>query len=568
MASTSGSDREPLVSSEEFVRDESALLSLHPWIFKKESYGEGMSAGVDGSRGSLRSRRLRRFSVKPVNFRGNYIGAPFAKEYGVYSPPNSPVLSLGPFVVTDGSRIISRSSFESFGMRHENGLSEEDLLYNGADGVGLGVKRAVIGIPLLPDSRKLRRKSSELQHGRVEASNSQIPCKISQLEGTHHGILPFCIGISIGMISALLLKRTEVDKLNKLLNQTEDLVQDLQEELEMKDSLSVKELAYGTYESQKLKHGNSKTKESSGLWQNQNLTPHTTSRDECDYQHLNKDGENSESLRKIEAELEAELERLEQNMNACSMEQRMSDLSELNPDLIADVVYGELRADNLASEILENQVNSSSDTNTPSTAPTYNANYAVSPKEVSLRLHQLIQTRLEARIEELERELIQSQRQLHVMEAERVSSQRTFSNSDMGFSSNQESPRGMKPNSVVVHPFCLNLSRDALDAYDEAYEEFMQVAGKEDTPLSPTNKGEWIDGYKSNSPCRSLPWENMLWSRGSDGTLKYKEEDQDDESGSFIDEEGRMLIQQLVERTKQGSPALTNAQKMLLLMDL
>lgn len=142
-------------------------------------------------------------------------------------------------------------------------------------------------------------------------------------------MLPFCIGISIGMISALLLKRTEVDKLSKLLKQTEDLVQDLQEELEMKDSLSVKELAYGTYESQKLKHGNSKTVESSGPGQNQNLTPHTTSRDECDCQHLNKNGENSESLRKIEAELEAELERLEQNMNACSMEQQMSDLCEV-----------------------------------------------------------------------------------------------------------------------------------------------------------------------------------------------------------------------------------------------
>ena len=92
------------------------------------------------------------------------------------------------------------------------------------------------------------------------------------------------------MISALLLKRIEVDKLNKLLKQTEDIVQDLQEELEMKDALSVKELAHGTYESQKLKHWNSKTEESSELWQNQNLTPHSTSRDEHDCQHLNKPG--------------------------------------------------------------------------------------------------------------------------------------------------------------------------------------------------------------------------------------------------------------------------------------
>lgn len=179
MASTSGGNGEPLVSSEEFVRDESALLSLHPWIFKKESFGDGMIAGIDGSGGSLRSRRLRRFSVKPVNFVGNYIGAPFAQEFGV----ELPVPSLRPFVVTDGSRIISRSNFESFDMSHESGLSDQGFSCEGADGVGLGVKRAVIGIPLLPDSRKLRRKSSELQRGKVEASNSWVPCKRSQLGG-------------------------------------------------------------------------------------------------------------------------------------------------------------------------------------------------------------------------------------------------------------------------------------------------------------------------------------------------------------------------------------------------
>ena len=142
-------------------------------------------------------------------------------------------------------------------------------------------------------------------------------------------MFPFCIGISIGMISALLLKRTEVDKLNKLLKQTEDLVQDLQEELEMKDTLSVKELAYGTYESQKLQQWNSKREESTELWQNHNLTPHSTSRDEHDCPHLNKAGENPEPLSKIEAELEAELERLEQNMNACNLDQRMSELIEV-----------------------------------------------------------------------------------------------------------------------------------------------------------------------------------------------------------------------------------------------
>ena len=142
------------------------------------------------------------------------------------------------------------------------------------------------------------------------------------------------------------------------------------------------------------------------------------------------------------------------------------------------------------------------------------------------------------------------------MEAERVSSHRTtFSHSDMGFSSNHDSPRAMPPNSALVHPFCLNLSGDAVDAYDEAYEEFMQVARKENI--------ESPNGYKSTSSGRTLPWDNVLWSRESNETFKHEEEE-DGESGGFSDEEEKMLIQQLVEKTRRGS---TNAQKMFLLME-
>lgn len=559
MASTSGKDDDPFMSSEEFVSDESNLLSLHPWIFKKERYLDGMNVGVKTTNGLLRSRRPQRFCFKPVDVMGNYI-TPFTdnvdvEEYVLSSPPNSPSPRFRPFVVTDGSRIISKSSFGSFGLQPENGLCIGECLHNEADGVSLGAKRAVTGVPLLPDARRLRRKSSELQHESVKASTLLDPCKVSRLEGSHDGMLPFVIGINIGMISALLLKRKEVDELNKLLKQSEDLVQDLQEELEMNDSFSVKELAYGTYESQNLKHWNSKPEDSTVLAQNHNMTPHSASPDEQDHLHLNKAGGNSESLRKIEAELEAELERLEQNINDCSLEQGMSHLGEFDSDLIADVVHGELRSDNLAPEIQESQPKTHDDTGTAST--TYNANYSVSPKELSLRLHHVIQSRLEARIEELETELQQSQRQLQVMEAERQKSRRTLSNSDMGFSSSQESPQAMHMNNALVHPYCLNLAGDALDAYEEAYHELTQVTGKEESQRD--------DGYKSNSSRRSLPWDSILWSQGSSGTPK--DEDEDGESGSFSDEEGKALIQRLVEKTKRGSSGAITAQRMLLLMD-
>lgn len=237
---------------------------------------------------------------------------------------------------------------------------------------------------------------------------------------------------------------------------------------------------------------------------------------------------------------------------------------QLDPDLIVDVVHGELRANNLAREIPESQAHSHDDASGASTAQTYNANYCVSPKELSLRLHEVIQTRLEERIAELERELLRNQKQLQVMEAGRESSGRTFSNSDMGFSSDQECPRQLQPTNALANPFCLNLSGDALDAYDEAYEEFMQMSGNDESPVSPVSKAEYVNGFESNSSSRSLPWDNILWSRASDETIRYEE---DVESGGSTDEEGKMLIQQLVEKTRQGSSALKDAQKMFRMMD-
>ncbi|XP_020244504.1 uncharacterized protein LOC109822683 [Asparagus officinalis] len=186
VASASGNNGDHSMIQEEFVSDESALLSLHPWIFKKESYQEGTNNGVEKSRGSLRSRRFRRFLVKPVTFTGNYM-KPFAEqvemdEYCIDSPPNSPTPSLRPFVVTDERKIISKSSFDYFSMRHENPLLKEDDLHKEADMINSVAKRAVTGAPLLPNSGKMKRKSSELQDGSVEASNSMNPCKILQLE--------------------------------------------------------------------------------------------------------------------------------------------------------------------------------------------------------------------------------------------------------------------------------------------------------------------------------------------------------------------------------------------------
>lgn len=74
------------------------------------------------------------------------------------------------------------------------------------------------------------------------------------------------------MFTILATKR-QVQKLNKQLEETESLVQDLQEELEMKQELNVKEVV-----------------------------------------EFEEDSDHQKAMNKIEAELEAELERLEINI--------------------------------------------------------------------------------------------------------------------------------------------------------------------------------------------------------------------------------------------------------------
>lgn len=129
----------------------------------------------------------------------------------------------------------------------------------------------------------------------------------------------------------MLSNKTEIEKLNSLLEHNKDSVQDLQEELDMKDSLAMKELSNEGCQSQEV-NCYSEIEESVGSFQNQypafNLAPQE--RDGHDCPHFPVSAGNSESLSKIEAELEAELEILEQNMKACSLERRKSDLSKVS----------------------------------------------------------------------------------------------------------------------------------------------------------------------------------------------------------------------------------------------
>lgn len=148
-------------------------------------------------------------------------------------------------------------------------------------------------------------------------------------------MLLFCLGISIGVISTILASKREVDELNDLLKQTQNLVQDLHEELEMRDSVTMKELANEACIFQDINCPN--IKESMDSFPCQSPTGSSTGQVEDESTLLDdkkangqEESEKLELMSKIEAELEAELERLELNINTSSPERRLSDDSDLD----------------------------------------------------------------------------------------------------------------------------------------------------------------------------------------------------------------------------------------------
>ena len=249
---------------------------------------------------------------------------------------------------------------------------------------------------------------------------------------------------------------------------------------------------------------------------------------------------------------------------------------QLDPDLLADIVHGELRVDMVNGRALGGQAEANRDSHSTSTTETHNVNYAVSPRELSLRLHEVIQFRLEEQIEELEGALHHSQKQLEHMKAERVlsQSQRAFSNSEMGSCSDPESPVLSSRDGPLSQPLCLNLSGDALHAYDEACEEFMRIAdNEEDLPLTAnTSKGLYVDGLLRSDWSPVQDKEYIAGGELSVDTRPPRTVSRDSsdagESNDSDDEEGKILIQQIIERTRQGSPSVVlHAQRMLFAID-
>ncbi|KAJ0980178.1 hypothetical protein J5N97_008433 [Dioscorea zingiberensis] len=529
----------------DFLRDDSSLLSMQPWVYKKKvCRGDGggirengdcsekfswdssvvelssprssvaLPRGFGRSRSSLRSKLHCKHSVKPVSSTEDHPVPPFYMEdYDSCSLSSSTVQTMRPFFITDGNdSVISKSS----------------VLNKEVRGITTGAADTLIGVPPLPVSRNSKQKrKGAYQHG-----SQKLPLS----SGSSDAMLLFFLGISIGATSTILSKSKEVEKLSDLLKHTESLVQDLQEELEMKNSLTVKELPDEASKSLEVNENFTDVDKSIDLFHSQLscLQSPAQKNAKSTEGNFSKSAHTSKSLSNIEAELEAELEKLELNMSATG-------LDEIDPDLTAEVVSGELKADIFNRRAEESLSNAHTNSSSKSSTPRHDTNHSVSPRELSLRLHKVIQSRLEERIEELERALDQSQKQVKLLESEKAMSQTSFSNSYMG-SSSQASPTIMEQEHTLAAPLCLKLSGDALSAYNEAYEEFMRTTDVDEDQHQ-------VDGL-------SPKWEENLRSN------IYKSGGESD-----ADDEGELLIKQIVERARKGSPVLIQAQKMLFSID-
>ncbi|KAF5459650.1 hypothetical protein F2P56_019580 [Juglans regia] len=436
------------------------------------SAGMGSFHGSSRNRSSLRAKRSYSHFIKPLRSSGSCLVAQLCKEhaemenYIFSSLPSPSTQSMGPLFVTDGSGILSIANTHF--LNAQIGFEEDKVL-----GDTCFVKNEnMYGIPLLPAIGSLEfltrmKKTRTCGSGRLSSSIKMVGgthVHVHSQEGSPDGIILFVLGIYLGIISSIITNKREVDNLKELLKQTQNFVQDLQDELEMKDSIVVKELDNKNYKSQ-----NPSDNSYDMALTTVSTEPHTESStkyaDKKIYDWTVE--ESSEPMSKIEAELEAELEMLELNINASSLDRRLSDLVELDPDFVADFAQGELRADMINDRAAQPESNEDArDTSTP-----HSGNYAVSPRELSLRLHEVIQSRLEDRVLELETALQNSQRKLNLMESGPANSWKEFSRCERVYSSVRESSIAQKCNPLAQPLF--------LDADSEAYIDLVKTDDSE-----------------------------------------------------------------------------------------
>ncbi|CAH9088164.1 unnamed protein product [Cuscuta europaea] len=482
---------------------------------------------------SLRSKQSIEHKIKPQNSLQSCLLAQAYKERAemeeyIFRKDSSSIHMPRPFLVMDSSQTINRASGDYLSTPSQTDFHrlQKDVLLQEND--------AVFGIPQLPNIETMKKTIADRGKDHSGSFRRKVNGKHCHSEGSSDGAFLVCLGISVGIFSSLLAHKEEVGKLNGLLKQTENLVQDLQEELEMRDSLTVKELATEDFESQNTYNSSSNKELLHGFSSQKNLN---NSSNHCFEEYHCQDSE-GESMSKIEAELEAELERLEFNINSFKLEDEYSDVVELDPDRVPDLAEGESRTDVVSGHFVHQPY---ADQDGSGSSTPHSANYAVSPRELSLRLHQTIQLQLEERVSELEIALEHSQMKVRRMEAQLSNNWRALSSSEV-----EASPSTKGSPVAKDDPTFINLAGDALDEYSEGFEG-----------TSKTNESE-TDG--TSLGIQSLgPHENMQ--RHDDSGDWIRKCTIGDENSDVNDEMERLLIRHILQKTMKGSPAVLNAQR-------
>lgn len=533
-----------------------------------------VSYGFARKKNSLRSRRTNGQSLKPLNSLESCLMAQLFKELAEmgkycsssFSSPCTP--AVNPFVGADGSSIINRATPNSCNLLIGSVQNKPHTATTLED---------IFGAPRLPSlgSMKFCKKAKtdiQMEQHRRSSISHGLKGKHQRLQGTSQGALLFCLGLSLGLISSFLTNKREVDKLSDLLKQTESLVQDLQDELEMKDSLTVKELAVEDSESQDTQND---------AFNNGPLHAFSPSEKLNDYDSMYKDQKSEEeSLSKIEAELEAELERLELNMSSSRLDRKISKLVELDADYVPDVVEGVLKTGAFARQSGPKPYAEQDGT---CSSTTHSVHYAVSPRELTLRLHEVIQTRLEQRVQELEIALQNSQRKVQNMESQQSNYWRQLPNSESACCSTEGSPDFKEPNQAD-QPVVINLSGETLDADNEPFDEFTKIneleeadspsglnySHKQELLQSGDQKEYWLRNSHVNYEVQGKSFTDktpLTFSTRQGREDNYhlsngiiSSGDEDDIGYDGMEE---ILIKHIVEQARRGSPVVLNAQRAL-----
>ncbi|BAT97348.1 hypothetical protein LR48_Vigan11g112100 [Vigna angularis] len=541
-------------------------LSPYDDNFKAVDDSNGQSSGIGGDHGFLipdssaevvpvnnssghktllRMKLLSGRETRPLSSLESCFMAQLYKEHAeteeyVFGSLASQSTATRSFLVSNGSQIINRE---------KNSTSFESKEYKLQKAGGRIKDENVFGVPSLPKVRSVNEAKEKFYAviGRSRRlSSSDSGCSESLVHTQQYDkTLLFSLGISFGMMTSIMANKREIGKLRELLKQTENLVQDLQEELEMKDSMTVKELQNENYGSQDTCDHSSYDKELNEFSPEKHVdnSPRNDSKESC-HQKVE---QSSETMSKIEAELEAELERLGLDMNASSLERKLSELVEIDSEFVADFSQGELRADMVSGKDSV-PPKSTEDAGDPTPLP---ANYAVLPHELSLHLHEVLQSQLEQRVQELEIALENSERKVQHLE----SKQEGYFQKASSFSRENDDC------DLISQPLILNLSGEALDAYTEAYEELIKINDSEQN--SPHDCADHKEGLHLHD-LHVLGVQHG----GENGSRIYELAGTEVESNGFDDDEvEQQLIRQIVERTKKGSPVFKNAQKILCCVD-